>query len=534
MPPRKPPHVVCYICGRLYGTTSISLHIPKCMEKWEMENAQLPRSLRRKPPRRPTGWGDTPLSSDPRERGAQLDVMNDLAFQASQSQLVPCENCGRTFNPDRLPVHQRSCRPNNPLKLSKNFDPSRASSGGQRPSPLGDYRRRSPQPPNKPKTVVCFICGREFGTKSISIHEPQCMKKWEIENSRLPKHLRRPQPVKPSILPSLSCHSGDDVERMNQLAFESSQRQLVQCMNCGRTFLPDRLDIHLRSCKPGSKRIQSMRSGHKLSPLNTLEGLGNTYSGQHGSRSPLGQYDRYSHNSQNIEPLMKDKTFIKSKSPSGEKKSTSSIASIQRPARLQPMSNGRTQSPSFNFGLNSPMPQSQLTDMKTHGGNLVPCQNCGRSFASDRLSKHQSICRKTTGKQRKVFDSSRMRTQGTDAAKYNRAGARRAHDAIKPKTNWRQKHAEFINAIRDAKRVTEHMKRGGKASDLPPPVPSENPDYVFCRFCTRRFAPDVAERHIPKCQTTVNRPAPPKQRALQIRGSARHATNVPSRGRHHR
>lgn len=94
--------------------------------------------------------------------------------------------------------------------------------------------------------------------------------------------------------------------------------------------------------------------------------------------------------------------------------------------------------------------------------------------------------------------------------------------------------AEFINAIRDAKRVTEHMKRGGKASDLPPPVPSENPDYVFCRFCTRRFAPDVAERHIPKCQTTVNRPAPPKQRALHIRGSARHATNIPSRGRHHR
>ena len=261
MPPRRPPHVVCYICGRLYGTTSISLHIPKCLEKWEMENAQLPRHLRRKPPQRPAGWGNTPLSNDPRQREAQLDAMNDMAFQASQSQLVPCENCGRTFNPDRLPVHQRSCRPNNPLKLSKNFDPSRVGSGRQGSSPHGDYGRRSPQPPRKPKTVVCFVCGREFGTKSISIHEPQCLKKWELENSRLPKHLRRPPPVKPSILPSLSSHGGDDLERMNQLAFESSQKQLIPCRNCGRTFLPERLEIHMRSCRPGSKKMPLRQSG---------------------------------------------------------------------------------------------------------------------------------------------------------------------------------------------------------------------------------------------------------------------------------
>ena len=29
---------------------------------------------------------------------------------------------------------------------------------------------------------------------------------------------------------------------------------LVPCFNCGRTFLPDRLKIHERSCKPGTKR----------------------------------------------------------------------------------------------------------------------------------------------------------------------------------------------------------------------------------------------------------------------------------------
>ena len=85
---------------------------------------------------------------------------------------------------------------------------------------------------------------------------------------------------------------------------------------------------------------------------------------------------------------------------------------------------------------------------------------------------------------------------------------------------------EFINAIRDAKKVQEHIKRGGKASDLPPPPPSENPDYVLCRFCQRRFAPTVAERHIPKCQNTVNRPAPPRQRALQASGRRYNSKNT--------
>uniref|UniRef100_A0A8D2LLB6 Zinc finger protein 474 n=1 Tax=Varanus komodoensis TaxID=61221 RepID=A0A8D2LLB6_VARKO len=50
-------------------------------------------------------------------------------------------------------------------------------------------------------TWVCFICGKEFGSQSLPIHEPQCLEKWHIENDKLPKHLRRPAPVKPQALP---------------------------------------------------------------------------------------------------------------------------------------------------------------------------------------------------------------------------------------------------------------------------------------------------------------------------------------------
>ena len=40
-----------------------------------------------------------------------LDALNEAAWTSAQSQLVPCNICGRTFLPDRLIVHQRSCKP---------------------------------------------------------------------------------------------------------------------------------------------------------------------------------------------------------------------------------------------------------------------------------------------------------------------------------------------------------------------------------------------------------------------------------------
>ena len=59
----------------------------------------------------------------------------------------------------------------------------------------GPPKARKPAP-----TVFCYICGRQFGSKSIDIHIPQCLKKWHMENDKLPKSQRRPEPVKPDII----------------------------------------------------------------------------------------------------------------------------------------------------------------------------------------------------------------------------------------------------------------------------------------------------------------------------------------------
>lgn len=99
------------------------------------------------------------------------------------------------------------------------------------------------------KTVVCYICGREFGSQSLSIHEPQCLKKWRLENDKIPKPQRRKTPTKPEILPEIDGMSNN--ERFNEAARQSALSQLLPCPNCGRKFNPDRLPVHLRSCKAG-------------------------------------------------------------------------------------------------------------------------------------------------------------------------------------------------------------------------------------------------------------------------------------------
>ena len=49
----------------------------------------------------------------------------------------------------------------------------------------------------RPKSIMCFICGREFGTTSVKIHIKSCQKKWDIEQNKLPEKKRRPCPQMP-------------------------------------------------------------------------------------------------------------------------------------------------------------------------------------------------------------------------------------------------------------------------------------------------------------------------------------------------
>ncbi|KAM3936462.1 zinc finger protein 474-like [Leptodactylus fuscus] len=374
IPPRRQGFKVCYICGREFGSKSIAIHEPKCLEKWHVENANLPKHLRRPAPVKPQ------TCTDGSEKAA-----NEAAWQSSQSQLLPCGNCGRTFLPDRLIVHQRSCKPNGKNVESQH---STANKTLTNPNSLPESRTASkfsnamnPHNPVKPRTLICYICGREFGTKSLPIHEPKCLEKWKIENDRLPKGQRRPVPQKPQV----DLSKGTSLELQNEASWQSFKDQLLPCSNCGRTFASDRLIVHQRSCKP--------KAGSSSKTKNNMQ-----------STKPVHK-DEDSNIPNQKPPIVKPPPTVVCYI-CGREFGSKSI-SIHEPQCLKKWHLENDQLPK---NLQRPEPKKpEVRQIGAKGSydlaalneaawqsaqsQLVPCDICGRTFLPDRLLVHQRSCK---------------------------------------------------------------------------------------------------------------------------------------------
>jgi hypothetical protein len=153
---------------------------------------------------------------------------------------VPCAGCARTFNPDSLEVHQRGCKEFKVVqKKAEELEPVKV--------------------PQRPKALVCYICGRQYGTSSLGIHIKACQKSWEVEQSKLPVNERRKCPSPPKILaeqPDRPIVTSKAMQEYNEEAFQSfNEKALEPCPHCARTFLPSSLKVHLRSCKPKEAKV---------------------------------------------------------------------------------------------------------------------------------------------------------------------------------------------------------------------------------------------------------------------------------------
>ncbi|RNC58938.1 hypothetical protein TcCL_ESM03426 [Trypanosoma cruzi] len=277
-PAFKPQLRVCYLCGQQFGSASIGIHIPQCYAKkvaqWEIADPV----TRGKRPKHPdtVNW---------RGEGVSMDKLNDEQFHEFTANLVPCRNCGRKFLPDRLVVHLRSCKGDSKrgstLKTSGKDDGSSfngtlgsgpSSTRRSTQSALGSRspRKSAGHSPSlmsggRPQLPICYLCGQQFGSSSIAIHIPQCYGKKLAQWEAADVQTRGKPPKHPDTVNWKG--EGTHMDEHNDAQFAEFVSNLEPCPNCGRKFLADRLVVHLRSCKPGSRAKPPPRS---CSPSTTM------------------------------------------------------------------------------------------------------------------------------------------------------------------------------------------------------------------------------------------------------------------------
>jgi hypothetical protein len=142
------------------------------------------------------------------------------------------------------------------------------------------------------------------------------------------------------------------MEKYNEDAFQDwKEKALEACPNCGRTFLPDRLQVHLRSCKV-----------------------------------PVNKEDSKVERPKDLMPSAKVKEASENQ-PKKERKKPQGIAHLIRAAREASKGGPDTVEPTKS----KPMNAAPTDDDRT------PCPCCGRKFAPDRLDVHYNICAKKNG-----------------------------------------------------------------------------------------------------------------------------------------
>ena len=159
----------------------------------------------------------------------------------------------------------------------------------------------------------------------------------------------------------------------------------------------------------------------------------------------------------------------------------------------------------------------------------MSCRLIARDFIPMQ-NRHIPACQKLNTKKRPVYNSSKIRAQGTELESFQRKNAMKEmlgsnkdpsrkkkapraptyEDKVIPTldpkdkkaSDWRTKHDQFIQNIRMAK-LPADSEQARKIMASRPADP--NPDYVQCHYCDRRFNEQAAERHIPVCKQSFEK-----------------------------
>jgi len=325
-----PKTVPCPICQRNFGPTSIEVHVPQCKKKHEAAKAQRARVRCRTPlpagtsnlvpaechEERPASatthkdaegrdsleWMQRPspseeviasaLSPSPRGQNVHRGSLDNTARQCARSdpQLESVGQARRSQleSPARSTArHSRSPARNTrqPLGSPRGTLGSSVRHSRLRPgSAPGKERHTTPSPecgrltPALRQAVADFRSSKNSSSFLPPVAVQDCRLLGEDARCGDVDQLASDRSASPTLwnrnmIPLVSkVEELDQMKAVSTLAESSSKamdwhESLVPCQHCGRTFFPDRLQVHLRSCRPVTPPKPSLKVSQSTSSL---------------------------------------------------------------------------------------------------------------------------------------------------------------------------------------------------------------------------------------------------------------------------
>jgi hypothetical protein len=188
--------------------------------------------------------------------------------------LYQCKHCSRSFNEEAFARHQTMCTAETPGGGHAKQGPGQSSLMGTGPSRMAtNSSTHTKGPASKPRAYTCYLCGQQYGSRSLAIHIPQCQDKWLQKEEQKSKAERRPLPNCPFILDDPLPTDPAGIDEFNSTMFSVYNGvSLCQCPYCKRSFHEEAFKKHQKLCTsetpggPHAKRKPGQSAGMGLGP----------------------------------------------------------------------------------------------------------------------------------------------------------------------------------------------------------------------------------------------------------------------------
>jgi len=389
--PRKadPQYVICQICGRLYSKHSINIHQRSCERTYKKQKdvgtnveykikskslADLTKPLGSNSRRPNSALSNNNIRKTPTKRPPEKLSNGSSALSKSTGNLGPSYRRQLLTKKKDVIIDGEASPPLRATPARPEIDNTKASPGLQK----------------------CYLCMQLYGTRSLPIHEKQCLKKWEreraLEEEKKKNKSKKPRKQRDIKIMAFGRSKFEEDEDEFDLESETIQKPIVTASKLFGVPSPLKKEDELDTIDHGSLLSGGLANGEitssnssKTSNNNSVKSPGGPKfvsciycHNQYGIHS-IAIHEKGCRQKDNVERKAKERIFSHNNHShdnknSNNKKLSKSVGDI-------------TLSDAFNSSSNNG--SAAANDMF----QLVKCDECMRKFLKTDIEKHRIHCR---------------------------------------------------------------------------------------------------------------------------------------------